>query len=204
MGTAAALDGARNHRRPDRIHRGGNKMRKWIFAAIVIATLAGCASKGQEAAPTEDKGGSATVVAPGTSTTGAGATGISGTATGLMPHKDPANMLSQKRSIYFDYDQDTIKDEYKATVEAHAKYLQGNRQLKIILQGNTDERGTREYNIALGQRRADAVKKLMILLGASEVQIETVSFGKEKPRREGHDESSWAENRRVDIVYVGE
>ena len=74
----------------------------------------------------------------------------------------------------------------------------------MILQGNTDERGTREYNIALGQRRADAVKKLMILLGATEIQIETVSFGKEKPRREGHDESSWAENRRVDIVYVGE
>ena len=179
-------------------------MRKWIFAAIVIATLAGCASKGTEQAPVEDKGGSATVVAPGTSTTGTAASGISGTATGMMPHKDPANILSQKRTIYFDYDQDTIKDEYKATVEAHAKYLQGNRQLKIILQGNTDERGTREYNIALGQRRADAVKKLMILLGASEVQIETVSFGKEKPRSEGHDESSWAQNRRVDIVYVGE
>ena len=97
-----------------------------------------------------------------------------------------------------------IKDEYKAIVEAHAKYLQANRTLRVILQGNTDERGTREYNIALGQRRADAVKKLMMLLGATEVQIETVSFGKEKPRREGHDETSWAENRRVDIVYVGE
>jgi peptidoglycan-associated lipoprotein len=112
--------------------------------------------------------------------------------------------LSQKRSIYFDYDQFVIKDEFKATVEAHAKYLQRTRTLRVTLQGNTDERGTREYNIALGQKRADAVKKLMVLLGASEVQIETVSFGKEKPRREGHDETSWAENRRVDIVYVGE
>ena len=181
-------------------------MRKWIFAAIVIATLAGCASKGtQDAAPVEDKGGSATVVAPGTSTTGVGGTGISGTATGgQLPHKDPSNILSQKRTIYFDYDSDTIKDEYKATIEAHAKYLQANRQLRVTLQGNTDERGTREYNIALGQRRADNVKKLMVLLGASEVQIETVSFGKEKPHREGHDETSWAENRRVDIVYAGE
>jgi len=180
-------------------------MRKWIFVAIVIATLAGCASKGtpEEAAPVEDKGGAAATT-PGATTAGAGGIGISGTATGLAPHKDPANLLSQKRTIYFDYDQDTINDEYKATVEAHAKYLQSNRQLKVILQGNTDERGTREYNIALGQRRADAVKKLMILLGASEIQIETVSFGKEKPRREGHDEASWAENRRVDIVYVGE
>jgi len=179
-------------------------MRKWIFVAIVIATLAGCASKGtQEAAPVEDKGGAAATT-PGATTAGAGGTGISGTATGLAPHKDPANILSQKRTIYFDYDQDTIKDEYKATVEAHAKYLQSNRQLKVILQGNTDERGTREYNIALGQRRADAVKKLMILLGASEIQIETVSFGKEKPRNQGHDEGAWAENRRDDFVYAGE
>jgi len=180
-------------------------MRKWIFAAIVIATLAGCASKGtQDAAPVEDKGDRATGTTTDTSTAPVGGTRIAGTATGQPPHKDPSNILSQKRTIYFDYDQDTIKDEYKATVEAHAKYLQSNRQLKVILQGNTDERGTREYNIALGQRRADAVKKLMILLGATEIQIETVSFGKEKPRREGHDESSWAENRRVDIVYVGE
>ena len=78
----------------------------------------------------------------------------------------PSNILSQKRSIYFDYDQFVIKDEYRATVEAHAKYLQGNRTLRMTLQGNTDERGTREYNIALGQKRADAVKKLMVLLGA--------------------------------------
>ena len=82
-----------------------------------------------------------------------------------------------------------------------AKDLQGNRQLRIILQGNTDERGTREYNIALGQRRADAVKKLMILLGASEVQIETVSFGKEKPKIVGHYEQAWSQNRRSDIVF---
>jgi peptidoglycan-associated lipoprotein len=180
-------------------------MRKWIIAAIVIAALAGCASKGtQDAAPVEDKGAGATATTPGTTTTGVGGTGVSGTATAQPPHKDPANILSQKRSIYFDFDEYVIKDQYKATVEAHAKYLQGSRTLRVILQGNTDERGTREYNIALGQRRADAVKKLMMLLGATEVQIETVSFGKEKPRRDGHDETSWAENRRVDIVYVGE
>ena len=115
----------------------------------------------------------------------------------------PRNILS-KRNIYFDYDQFTVKDEYKPIVEAHAKYLQANRGARAILQGNTDERGTREYNIALGQKRADAVKNLMLLLGATEIQIETVSFGKEKPRREGHDEASWAENRRVDIVHAGE
>ena len=117
--------------------------------------------------------------------------------------KDPRNILS-KRNIYFDYDQFTVKEEYRPIVEAHAKYLQSNRSARAILQGNGDERGTREYNIALGQKRADAVKNMMLLLGAQEIQIETVSFGKEKPRREGHDEASWAENRRVDIVHAGE
>jgi peptidoglycan-associated lipoprotein len=180
-------------------------MRKWIIAAIVIAALAGCKSTDtQTPAPVEDRAADAKG-ADGASTKGAGASGVTGTPGGAMqPHKDPANILSQKRSIYFDYDQFLIKDEFKATVEAHAKYLQGNRALRVTLQGHTDERGTREYNIALGQKRADAVKKLMVLLGANEIQIETVSFGKEKPRRDGHDEQSWAENRRVDIVYVGE
>ena len=98
-------------------------------------------------------------------------------------------MLSQKRSIYFEYDSSRSRTSSSRIVEAHAKYLQANRSLHITLQGNTDERGTREYNIALGQKRADAVKQLMVLLGANEAQIETVSFGKEKPRREGHDET---------------
>ena len=181
-------------------------MRLFIIAAIAVFALAGCKSTDtQTAAPIDDKGtGTTTAVPDSTTTKGVGGTGVTGTAGAIAPHKDPANLLSQKRSIYFDYDQFTIKDEFKATVEGHAKYVQGNRTLRIILQGNTDERGTREYNIALGQKRADAVKKLMMLLGANEIQIETVSFGKEKPRRDGHDDSSWAENRRVDIVYVGE
>ena len=181
-------------------------MRLFIIAAIAVFALAGCKSTDtQTAAPIDDKGtGTTTAVPDGTTTKGVAGTGVTGTAGTIAPHKDPANMLSQKRSIYFDYDQFVIKDEFKATVEGHAKYVQGNRTLRIILQGNTDERGTREYNIALGQKRADAVKKLMMLLGANEIQIETVSFGKEKPRRDGHDDASWAENRRVDIVYVGE
>ena len=179
-------------------------MRKWIIAVAIIAALAGCKSTDtQTPAPVEDRA-AAEAAKDSTSTRGAGATGVTGTAGAMQPHRDPANMLSQKRSVYFDYDQFTIKDEYRATVEGHAKYLQSNRTLRLTLQGHTDERGTREYNIALGQKRADAVKKLRVLLGAGEVQIETVSFGKEKPRREGHDEQSWAENRRVDIVYVGE
>ena len=87
---------------------------------------------------------------------------------------------------------------------AHAQYLRDNSSARMLLQGNTDERGSREYNLALGQRRADAVKHAMTLSGARETQIESVSLGEEKPRGTGHDESSWAENRRTDIRYQGE
>ena len=185
-------------------------MRKWIIAALIFAAIAGCSST--EEKPAEDAGATATAPATGGATTGGATTsgvtgsGVTGAQAGGIPSsalKDPRNILS-KRNIYFDYDQFTVKDEYRPLVEAHAKYLQANRSARVILQGHTDERGTREYNIALGQKRADAVKNMMLLYGATEVQIETVSFGKEKPRREGHDEPSWAENRRVDVVHSGE
>jgi peptidoglycan-associated lipoprotein len=180
-------------------------MRKWIVAAFIIAALAGCKStETQTPAPVEDGAPTATAPAGGATTSGAGTSGVSGTpGAAAAALRDPNNILS-KRNIYFDFDEFVIKDQYKPIIEAHAKYLQANRNARATLQGNSDERGTREYNIALGQKRADAVKKLMILLGASEIQIETVSFGKEKPRREGHDEPSWQENRRVDILHAGE
>jgi peptidoglycan-associated lipoprotein len=106
-----------------------------------------------------------------------------------------------KRSIYFDYDSFVVKAEFQATIEAHAKYLILNKGRKILVQGNTDERGGREYNIALGQKRAEAVRKALALLGVSEAQVEAVSLGEEKPKATGSDEASWAENRRSDIVY---
>jgi peptidoglycan-associated lipoprotein len=117
--------------------------------------------------------------------------------------KDPNNILS-KREVLFEFDSFVVADKYKPMVEAHARYLSGNRAAKVTVQGHGDERGAREYNIALGQRRADAVKRMMTLLGVQEIQIETVSFGEEKPRNLGHDEAAWTENRRVDIVYAGE
>ncbi len=119
------------------------------------------------------------------------------------PLKDPGNILS-KRSVFYDYDSNVVKDEYKPVVTAHARFLTLNRSRKISIQGNTDERGSREYNIALGQRRADSVKQMMILLGVQEAQIESVSFGEEKPRSSGKDEAAFSENRRSDIVYDGE
>jgi peptidoglycan-associated lipoprotein len=106
-----------------------------------------------------------------------------------------------KRSVYFDYDSYTVKSEYRELVQNHAKYLVANPNRKVVIQGNTDERGGAEYNLALGQRRADAVKTLMLALGVKEAQIETVSFGKEKPKATGSNEAAYAENRRSDIVY---
>jgi peptidoglycan-associated lipoprotein len=186
-------------------------MRKFFVAAIAAVFLAGCASQEtQPEAPIDDKG-AATASAGGATTSGVGGAGVGGTASGGAvgpgaggsPLRDPNNILS-KRAVYFDYDSFVVKDEFRPLVEAHARYLVANRGTRLIIQGNTDERGSREYNIALGQKRADAVKRTMTLLGAQEAQIESVSFGKEKPKNPGHDESAWAENRRADIVYAGE
>jgi peptidoglycan-associated lipoprotein len=117
--------------------------------------------------------------------------------------KDPNNILS-KRSVYFDFDKYDIKDEYKGLVEAHAKYLRENSGAKMLIQGNADERGSREYNVGLGQRRSDAVKRALILLGAKETQLESVSLGEEKPVCSEHAEGCWAKNRRGDMLYNGE
>ena len=116
------------------------------------------------------------------------------------PLNDPRSPLAQ-RSIYFDYDSFVVKDQYRPTLESHARYLSGNRTRRILIQGNTDERGGREYNLALGQKRAEAVRQALAVLGVPDAQMEAVSLGEEKPRATGSDESSYAENRRADIVY---
>ncbi len=183
-------------------------MKNILIAALVAAFLASCASQPTEA-PVEDKSGTAAAAAGSSGATTAGTTGagVSGSATGTSaqgnPLRDPNNILS-KRSVYFEFDSFTVSDQYKPIIEAHARYLAANRNARSTLQGHGDERGAREYNIALGQKRADAVKRMMTLLGVQEVQIETVSFGEEKPKNSGHDEAAWAENRRADIVYAGE
>jgi peptidoglycan-associated lipoprotein len=117
--------------------------------------------------------------------------------------KDPNNILS-KRSVYFDYDKFDIKDEYRKLVEAHANFLRQNPSAKMLIQGNADERGSREYNVGLGQRRSDSVKKMLTLLGAREDQIESVSLGEEKPVCTAATEECWAKNRRGDMLYSGE
>lgn len=125
------------------------------------------------------------------------------TAGGPDPRKDPASPLS-KRSIYFDFDSFTVKDEYRSVIEAHAAYLMQKPQSRAILQGNADSRGSREYNLALGQKRAEVVRRVMTLLGVQDEQLEAISFGEEKPRAQGDAEADHAENRRTDIVYSDE
>jgi peptidoglycan-associated lipoprotein len=181
-------------------------MHRLIFAAVLTMVLAACSSTPTKegGAPVEER--TTPPDTSGAATSGTSGGNVAGTATRPgqgNPLRDPSSPLS-KRSVYFEYDSYAVRDDYKPLIEAHGHYLQGARTGKVTIQGNTDERGSREYNIALGQRRADAVKKMMILFGATDSQIETVSFGKEKPRNPGHDEAAWTENRRDDLVYQGE
>ena len=119
----------------------------------------------------------------------------------LAAHLDPSHRLYRERSFYFDYDGSALRDEDKPLVEAHGSYLAGMPTLRVRVEGNTDERGSREYNLALGQRRADQIKSALKVFGVRDSQVEAVSFGAEKPRAMGHDEAAWAQNRRADIVY---
>ena len=170
-------------------------MKKLVLPALLSLVLAACSSTGTDtASQVEDRSagaGVATVTAGGTS------------GSGIAALTDPNNILS-KRSVFFDFDSYIIKSEAKPLVEAHARFLVQNPQMKMLIQGNTDERGSREYNLALGQKRADVVKQALLLLGAKEAQIESVSLGEEKPRCDDASEACYAENRRGDMLYSGE
>jgi peptidoglycan-associated lipoprotein len=176
-------------------------MNKMFFSLISIALLSACAS--QEAKETSKATQEAQPLAQKPAETPAETKLAAPQSMAINPLRDPGNILS-KRSIYYDFDKSNIKDEYRPLVEAHAGYLTDHRSTRVTIQGNCDERGSREYNLALGQRRADGVKKAMSLLGDAPSQIETVSFGKEKPKCTEQNESCWSQNRRSDIVYQGE
>jgi peptidoglycan-associated lipoprotein len=183
-------------------------MRQTAIAAFSTSLLflAACATTSDTAqapAPVEGPGGKPAASAQTQPVKPVDVTSKPATATSLSALKDPKSVLS-KRSIYYDYDKFEVKDEYRALVDAHAKYLRENPNARMLIQGNTDERGSREYNVGLGQRRSDGVKRMMTLLGAREGQIESVSLGEEKPQDAGHSENAWSKNRRSDILYSGE
>jgi peptidoglycan-associated lipoprotein len=176
-------------------------MKNILLSALLIGLLAACSSTPlkEEKAPVSESGATTARPVPGGPTTGTAPT----TPLGANPLRDPNNVLS-KRSVYFDFDSALVRDEFKPLVQAHARYLVEHPSTRLTVQGHTDERGSAEYNLALGQRRSDSVKQAMNVLGASDRQIDTVSFGKEKPKALGHDEDAWTQNRRGDIVYAGE
>jgi peptidoglycan-associated lipoprotein len=113
----------------------------------------------------------------------------------------PTSEGPAQRSVYYDFDRSDVKPEFRPAIESHARYLRDHADARVTIEGNGDERGSREYNLALGQKRAEAVQQMMRLSGAADKQIEAVSLGEEKPKALGHDEASWAENRRSDVVY---
>jgi peptidoglycan-associated lipoprotein len=180
-----------------------NRLIRLAACAATALLLAACASTPLEetsTAPVTDKS-----VTPGTKPGDTKAdpravARVDTTPSAVDPLKDPASPLS-KRSIYFDFDSFVVKPEFQGTVEAHGKFLVGNPSRRLVIEGNADERGSREYNLALGQKRAEAVKSRLRLLGVAESQMETVSFGEEKPVALGSDEASWAQNRRADLNY---
>jgi peptidoglycan-associated lipoprotein len=159
--------------------------------------LAGCASGVKlDDVPVESRGGTETTPAP-----------RPGGQTQVQPVQADTTSATQAgpvnvaRVIYFDYDSNVIKPEFQSVLDAHARFLKQNGNRHVVIEGHTDERGGREYNLALGQRRAEAVRRALELLGVRDVQLEAVSFGKEKPAAPGNDESAWAQNRRAEIAY---
>lgn len=189
-------------------------MNKWIKIGLVVIpvmmmTACGTTATKKQAgagAPvqgSEENAGGATTT-PMAPSTGGDATALGGSSasSGGDMNGGAADLL-QTKVVYFDYDSSGVKDSDRAVIQAHANYLAQHPEAKVTLEGHTDERGTREYNIGLGERRANAVKQMMLLSGAAAAQISTVSYGEERPASLGHDESSWEKNRRVEIVYSG-
>ncbi len=182
-----------------------------MLLVMVGFILAGCSSAPKESQPDEAMDtaedtttdtGSAAIGADDAMDSGVETSGMDEQPVGFQGHAldDPDSLLS-KRIIYFDFDSSVVKDEFTAIIEAHASYIASDPSIRVTLEGHADERGTREYNLGLGERRAMAVEQFLLLLGASPSQLQTVSYGEERPLDFGHDESAWKVNRRVELVY---
>lgn len=184
---------------------------KIVLAMLPALMLLGCGTSGEvedaadtgvsTTAPAEDSGSAATTSGVSGAETASGEQmQMEDAASTMDPLDDPASLLA-KRVVYFDFDKSDIKGEFRDIIQAHAQYLANNANVSITLEGHADERGTREYNVALGERRANAVRDMLTLQGASSSQIRVVSYGEERPASLGHDEDSWALNRRAEFIY---
>lgn len=175
-----------------------------LVTLAIILFISGCASRGgveSEPVPVEDRQ-STESVDPGETyredAQAAGATAGEGFSSEEL--NDPDSLLSQ-RVIYFDFDSNEITPQFAEVLAAHADYLATHPEIRMIVEGHTDERGSQEYNLALGERRAEAVKRILVLNGADAAQIQSISFGEEKPAQEGSNEDAWAQNRRAELLY---
>lgn len=157
-----------------------------LFSILSVALLSACSSTKLDANVSDAKAASP----------------ASAVASVVADHLNPNSAISKERSVYFGFDQFDIKSDQAAVVERQGKYLAANGALKVRVEGNADERGGREYNLALGQKRAEAVVRGLKAYGVKDSQAEPVSFGSEKPKAEGHDEAAWAQNRRADVAYT--
>ena len=163
-----------------------SRIARSLTTAAFVASLAACSS-----VPLDQ------------SATGAGTGAGTGSASSgqIMDPFNPQSPLAQQRSVYFDFDSYVVPEQYRSLVEMHSSYLTSHNQQRVRIEGNTDARGSSEYNLALGQRRSEAVARMMSLLGVNSNQVEAISFGKERPRAVGNTDADFAENRRADIVY---
>ena len=169
-------------------------LKRTLYSLAIVALIAGCSSGTKlNETPVTDRSGTAG--------------GQQGASTVAPVTIDPTAGTAQgpvgvARIVYFDYDSYTVKPEFQSVIDGHARFLKGATQRRISIEGHTDERGGREYNLALGQKRSEAVRRALTLLGVSDSQIEAVSFGKEKPAAQGSGEEVWAQNRRAEIRYT--
>jgi len=179
-----------------------NRALQVLILIIASSLIFGCARNRKETtASVEDKSEGLTAEELAAKTQGtADSQGLEGSAVG-EDLTGQAGVSSSDRIIYFDYDSSTVKEEYRPIIEAAANYLAANPSATVTLEGHTDERGSREYNLALGERRSQAVQRQMVLLGASTNQIHGTSYGEERPADPGHDETAYAQNRRVEVIY---
>ena len=171
-----------------------------LLTAIAVSALAACSSVKLDDAPVESRTGSAVVAGNANASRDGAAGSQTRVASVDVSNTSTAAMSNLPRIVYFDYDSYTVKDEFRPVIEANAKVLASNQKRHMAVEGHTDDRGSSEYNLALGQRRAESVVKSLTLLGAAPAQLEAVSFGKERPAVQGEDEAAWAKNRRAELA----
>ena len=177
-------------------------IKRFTLALTVVALVAGCSSGVKlDDVPVEDKNATSTMGGnTGANSGNTAQSGVAGVDLG-QSGRDAAGPVGVSRIVYFDYDSYVIKPEFQSLIEQHARFLKANRARHVVIEGHTDERGGRDYNLALGQRRYEAVRRALGILGVPDTQVEAVSFGEEKPATVGGDESSWSRNRRAEIAY---